>query len=138
MKNYTLTIILNKDKTHVLMCFHRKQKLYNFVGGKVKEGEGLMLASYRELEEETGITENDITLHMVRQETVYPNELLYDDSWKMYVTYGVVDKFVELVTEKNTLLWVPIDSNIIDKESMGYGNCRVFLNEALLLDSRSN
>ena len=38
------------------------QRLYNFVGGKIEENEDGLHAAYRELEEETGITREDIHL----------------------------------------------------------------------------
>lgn len=133
MKYYTLTIVFNKECDKVLMCWHEKQRAYNFIGGSIKDGESKKDASYRELLEETGITKDDIQLFTVRQEIVFGNKDLYKNDWDMYITYGVLNKGVTLKEEKNRLCWLPITSEEIDVNSMGYGNCRVFLNEALAL-----
>lgn len=132
MKHYTLTLVFNADCSQVLMCHHRKWGKLNFIGGKTQAGEDMLVGSYRELFEETGISEDQIDLHEVREEIVTGSPLLYDSSWHMYVTYGILKEDVKLRAEKNLLEWVPVtDPRILD--SAGYGNCRVFLNEALLI-----
>lgn len=131
MKNYTLTLIFNKQRDKVLMCWHKKQNALNFVGGKVKEFEDQREASYRELFEETGIGRNDIILKFIREETVRGNGVIYTDNWNMYITYGVLEHDIVLKDEKNKLEWISIYDTRIDNNSMGYGNCRIFLNEAL-------
>lgn len=135
MNRYTLTIVLNKDCDKVLMCFHNKQKLYNFVGGKLYSEEDHMCASYRELMEETGILPEDIKLRFVRWERVNSNKLLYENDWEMFITYGVLNKDVKLKEEKNRLEWISLNDRRIDDSSMGFGNCRVFLNEAIAIEN---
>lgn len=138
MNQYTLSIIFNKECDKVLMCFHNKQQLYNFIGGTIEpDDESKMDASYRELFEETGIPEDAVELRFVRQEIVTVNSKLYDNDWLMYVTYGILNKDIELKEEKNKLVWVDYGDPIIDTQSMGYGNCRVFLNEAIALMRRT-
>lgn len=133
-QNYTLTIVFNKSCDKVLMCWHEKWKAFNFIGGKIKEGEeNGKDASYRELFEETGIPRSYIDLLFVRNEFVYGNRYLYKDDWELYITYGILKDDVELISEKNELVWMDINDSRIDKELVGYGNCRVFLNEALKL-----
>lgn len=133
MERYTLTLVFNKTCDKVLMCYHEKQGLYNFVGGHIEDGEDNKAASYRELFEETGISKDDITLIPVREETVYANSRLYTHDWFMYITYGVLENDVCLVQEKNHLVWIDVNDPCISLCSMGNGNCRVFLNEALIL-----
>lgn len=135
MKYYTLTIVFDKERENVLMCFHEKQQMYNFIGGKVKDDEADEVASYRELLEETGITRDDIVLIPLRKEIVYPNKVLYDDDWSMCITFGVLNKDVTLREEANHLYWVGLNDSRIDVQSTGHGNCRVFLNEALAVMS---
>ena len=59
-------VLFNRKKDEILFCRRRKdpyQGKYNFVGGKVEKGESSLDAAYRELEEETGITAGDVSLH---------------------------------------------------------------------------
>ena len=65
MRKLNLIVIFNNNLDKVLFCIRAKEPykgLYNFVGGKVEEGETNDEAAYRELFEETGITSNDIEL----------------------------------------------------------------------------
>lgn len=60
MKKANLIVVLDKENKHVLLCRRKKNPyrgLLNFVGGKLEEGEDSFTAAYRELKEETGITE---------------------------------------------------------------------------------
>ena len=116
------------------MAFHNKQKKYNYIGGKIEPGENPYLASYRELEEETGITRDQVDLKFVEYEhTISP---IAEPEWHLYITAGILKEDVELKTEKNQLLWVGfaelsqfIDSNI----SFGHGNCLVYLMRAKII-----
>ena len=65
MKKLNLILVLNKKETKILMCKREKEPYkgqYNLVGGKVEENEDELDAAYRELQEETGITNKDILL----------------------------------------------------------------------------
>ena len=68
MKKLNVIMVFNKDKDKILMC-ERKKDPYkgklNLVGGKVEENEDELHAAYRELEEETGITKDDIVITRV-------------------------------------------------------------------------
>lgn len=131
---YTLSILFSHDKKRVLMCWHRKQEAYNFIGGKVRDMEPELDASYREVEEETGITKDDVELYFVRRESVtsmaYNKD--YGHTWSMYVTTGVLNKTVELRDGENQLRWIHIVQfrTIIDN-TFGFGNCYNFLLEAI-------
>lgn len=125
----TLSIVINPEHDRVLMCYHNKQHMWNFIGGHVEECEDSMDASYRELEEETGITREDIELMFVRHESVSSS---WCSPWMMYVTTGVLKKPVELKEEKNNLKWIELtDFKTIVDESFGFGNCLCFLRESL-------
>ena len=57
--------VFDKEKEKVLVCRRRKNPykgLLNFVGGKIEKEEDGLTAAYRELWEETGITDADIEL----------------------------------------------------------------------------
>ena len=65
MKKLNLILVFNKEETKILMCKREKEPYkgqYNLVGGKVEENEDELDAAYRELQEETGITNKDILL----------------------------------------------------------------------------
>lgn len=128
----TLSIILNKDKSKVLMSFHTKQQMYNFVGGHIEEGEDELAASYREVFEETGISSNDIVLNFLGEEHTFISYSNFE--FYLYITTGVVESDIELKPEKNPLFWA--DINDLDKllyNSFGEGNCYVYLKRALEL-----
>ena len=76
--------------------------LYNFVGGKVEPGEDGLHAAYREMNEETGITKDDISLtHMI--------DFTYLLGGCVVETYvGRLSKEVTLVEEAHPLLWLPL------------------------------
>ena len=65
MKKLNVILVYNKEENKILMCKRKKEPYkgkFNLVGGKVEQGEDKLHAAYRELKEETGITENDIKL----------------------------------------------------------------------------
>lgn len=130
---HTLTLVFNKDKTHVLLCNHLKYGGYNYIGGKIEELEDTFTASYRELFEETGISKDTVDLYFVRQETVVTtNTNLAGGIWSMFITAGILKEDVNLIEEKNPLLWVPItDIDTFLYKCIGNGNCYVFLCEAM-------
>lgn len=128
---FTLTLVFNKNKDKVLMCKHKKFNALNYIGGKVEDMEHTYNASYRELEEETGITRDDVELEFLRQESVTSKAL--NSTWSMYITAGILKNDVELKPEKNELLWVPITATETFINAYGMGNCLMFLKEARIL-----
>ena len=65
MRKLNLIVVFNKNLDKALFCIRAKEPykgLYNFVGGKVEENESNYVAAYRELFEETGISNKDIEL----------------------------------------------------------------------------
>ena len=65
MKKLNLIVVFNKSLDKILFCIRAKEPykgLYNFVGGKIEKNETNDEAAYRELFEETGISNEDIEL----------------------------------------------------------------------------
>ncbi|MDE6470877.1 MAG: NUDIX domain-containing protein, partial [Eubacterium sp.] len=104
----------------MLMCKRRKNPykgLSNFVGGKIEINENGLNAAYRELEEETSITKNDIILSHLMDFT-YPLDNCY---LEIYV--GKLNKSVEVCGDENELYWSELDKNFFDATKYaGEGN----------------
>ena len=94
MRKLNLIVVFNKDLSNCLFCIRAKEPykgLYNFVGGKVENGESNDDAAYRELFEETGIGRNDIEL----EHFMDLNYFKYENNLQVY--FGVLKRDVELV-----------------------------------------
>lgn len=105
---------------HVLMCKRRKDPykgLYNLVGGKIEKGEDGLSAAYRELEEETGISENDIMLTHLMDFTYH----LPDIRLEVYV--GRLNKEIAVHGDENDLEWMDMNQDFFDVSRFaGEGN----------------
>lgn len=136
MKHFTLTLILNSTMDKVLMCEHNKFKQLNYIGGKIDPQETAMGATYRELSEETGIVDNDLSIL-----TIFRHEIvtMVDDAlrheaypdYNMFISIGVLksDNIV-LKKEKNPLVWIDItDMDSLLRKSHGDGNCYTYLKQ---------
>lgn len=121
MRKLNLIVVFNKDLSNGLFCIRAKEPykgMYNFVGGKVEEGENNDDAAYRELFEETGISNNDIKLdHFMDL-----NYFKYENNLQVY--YGILENEVELVEEKNKLEWVKIDDSLLNNDKFA-GNYNI-------------
>ena len=92
MRKLNLIVVFNKNLDKALFCIRAKQPykgLYNFVGGKVEEGETNDEAAYRELFEETEISKNDINLDRFMD----LNYFKYENNIQVY--YGILQKDVK-------------------------------------------
>ena len=121
MRKLNLIVVFNKNLNKALFCIRAKQPykgLYNFVGGKVEEGETNDEAAYRELFEETGISKNDINLDHFMD----INYFKYENNIQVY--YGILQKDVKLVEEKNKLEWVEINEELLDNSKFA-GNYNI-------------
>ena len=120
MRKLNVILVYNKDEDKILMCKRAKEPYkgkFNLVGGKVEENENELHAAYRELQEETGITNNDITLtHIMNfQYNISDTEL------EVYA--GKLNKNINLIEEVNKLYWINNKENFFDDAKFaGEGN----------------
>ena len=121
MRKLNLIVVFDTDLKNVLFCIRAKEPykgLYNFVGGKVEKNETNDEAAYRELYEETGISNQDIELdHFMDL-----NYFKYENNIQVY--YGILKHEVTLVEEKNKLEWVTINDDLLDNSRFG-GNYNI-------------
>lgn len=126
MKRMNVIVVFDKYKQNILMCKRVKEPYkgkYNFVGGKI-ESEDNLNEAYRELNEETGITNKDIDLRY------FMNLQYIAFNFELEVYYGILNKNVELVEEINKLEWVSLNNNFFDLEKYaGEGNIGHILEE---------
>lgn len=120
MQIYNCIMIYHKDRDKLLFCKRTKNPyrgLYNLVGGKVEQGEEHFAAAYRELEEETGISREDVVLAHMMDFTYYNQGCVVE----VYV--GTLEKDVTLQRELHPLMWLPLTENFFDdKKFAGEGN----------------
>ena len=120
MKKLNVIIVYNKEENKILMCKREKEPYkgkLNLVGGKVEQNEDELHAAYRELREETGITNNDITL------THIMNFQYKMQDMELGVYAGKLNKNVDLIEELNKLYWIDKNENFFDLEKYaGEGN----------------
>ena len=122
MKEYNLMVVFNKEMDKVLFCIRAKEPykgLYNFVGGKVEECESFDDAAYRELYEETGISGEDIKLDHFMDISYFK----YGNNLQVY--YGILDKEVNLIEEKNKLEWVTLNEDLLLDNTKFAGNYNI-------------
>ena len=120
MIGYNAIVVFNKETDKMLMCKRRHNPykgLSNFVGGKIEENENGLDAAYRELEEETAITKNDITLSHFMDFTYHLGNCYLE----VYV--GKLNKSVDVSGDENDLYWSTLDHNFFDAtQYAGEGN----------------
>ena len=127
MNKYNIVVVFNKEQNKILMCKRLKEPykgLYNLVGGRAEEGESGLEAAYRELQEETGITKEDIGLSHLMDFTYYTTGIHLE-------TYiGKLNKEVKVIEEVNKLEWIDVNSNFFDVNKFaGHGNIGSILRE---------
>lgn len=121
MRKLNLIVVFNTNLDKVLFCIRAKEPykgLYNFVGGKVEENESNDNAAYRELFEETGISNQDIEL----EHFMDLNYFKYENNLQVY--YGILKHEVDLAEEKNKLEWVAINEKLLDNSKFA-GNYNI-------------
>lgn len=120
MQGYNCIAVISSDEGKWLMCLRKKNPykgLLNLVGGKIKDGEEYLSAAYRELFEETGISDKDINLLHI-MDFNYP----LDDCF-VQVYAGKLNRDIQVFGDENKLIWVDINQNFFDtRKYAGEGN----------------
>lgn len=130
MKKYNIIVVFDKDMNNTLMCKRTKEPykgMYNLVGGKIEKDNDGLNEAYRELYEETNISNKDIKLiHFMNIEYLSMNKSLE-------VYYGILNKDVTLIEEVNKLEWVSVNDNFFDiNKYAGEGNIGHIIEEIKL------
>lgn len=113
MQGLNIIAVYNEKTDKILMCKRRKDPykgLSNFVGGKIEDGEDGISAAYRELEEETTITKEDIVL------THFMDFTYYMDDCYLEVYVGKLNKEIAVSGNENELYWSELDCDFFDKK----------------------
>lgn len=111
MKGFNVIVVLDETGGQILMCRRRKppyRGLLNLVGGKIEPGEDGAHAAYRELQEETGITREDIVLTHLMDFTYCLTGVYLE----CYV--GQLRRPFEVFGDENELLWVGVEQDFFD------------------------
>ncbi|MCC5801818.1 NUDIX hydrolase [Rossellomorea vietnamensis] len=111
MQGYNVLMVYNKDMDKLLMCERLKNPykgLSNLVGGKIENGEAGIDAAYRELLEETNISNKDIILHHLMDFKYY----LQNYYVEVYV--GRLKRDVPVTGDENILYWSDLDNDFFD------------------------
>ena len=128
MKKFNVILVYNKSENKILMCKRTKEPYkgkYNLVGGKVEPNEDELYAAYRELEEETGITSEDIELTNIMNFEYKMSDM------ELEVYSGKLNKDVILIEEVNKLYWMDKNENFFDLNKFaGEGNIGHMLQQA--------
>lgn len=120
MKKYNVIVVSDYSISKTLMCQRSKEPykgMFNLVGGKIEKNDDALNEAYRELNEETNINKDDISLiHFMNIEYTTFNKIIE-------VYYGILNKEVQLIEEVNKLVWVGINDNFFDMNKYaGEGN----------------
>ncbi|MDP5274226.1 NUDIX domain-containing protein [Chengkuizengella axinellae] len=111
MQGYNVIMIYNKSMDELLMCNRLKDPykgLSNLVGGKIEQGESGIVAAYRELFEETGISKEDVTLHHLMDYTYYMHQCYVE----VYV--GKLKQDIIVSGDENILYWSDLDKDFFN------------------------
>lgn len=119
MQGFNVVWVLDPNEKKVLMCKRHKDPykgLYNLVGGKIEQGEDGLTAAYRELKEETSIT--DIELVHVMDFTYFLR-----DSCRVEVYAGKLNHDVDVYGDEKELAWIDTREDFFDMSRFaGEGN----------------
>ena len=111
MQGYNAIAVFNENADKMLMCKRRKNPykgLSNFVGGKIEPNETGLDAAYRELEEETAITKDDIII------THLMDFIYYFEDCRLEVYVGKLNKAIDVSGDENELYWSTLDDDFFD------------------------
>lgn len=121
MQGYNCIMVYENERRERLLFCKRKKDPYkgkfNLVGGKIEPGETGFEAAYRELEEETGITRDEITLSHMMDFTYF------NQNCRVEVYAGVLKRDKTLKVEVHPLCWLSLEEDFFDLEKFaGEGN----------------
>lgn len=120
MQGLNVIVVFDEVAEKMLMCKRRKDPykgLSNFVGGKIEPDEDGITAAYRELEEETAITREDIELTHLMDFTYHL------DHCYLEVYVGKLNKSAAVHGEENDLYWSDLNHDFFDaSQYAGEGN----------------
>lgn len=111
MQRFNCIIVIHPDGDKLLFCKRVSEPyagLYNFVGGKIEQGEDGLAAAYRELFEETGIDAKTIDL------VPFMDYVWHLQNISMQVYCGALKREMPLRAEKHPLWWLCLDENYFD------------------------
>lgn len=127
-------VVYNKKEDKILMCLRKKEPykgLYNLVGGKIEKDETGLESAYRELEEESGITKEDIILTHLMTFNYQMSNI------ELQVYTGKLNKNVKVVEEVNKLYWINANDNFFDMTKYaGEGNIGHIIEQIKLYKDR--
>ena len=130
MQGYNVILLFNASYDKLLMCIRKKEPykgLSNLVGGKIELNENGLVAAYRELLEETGITQNDVVLKHLMTFT-YPLSNCYVEAY-----VGKLNCSAEVFGDENDLYWADLGCDFFDmNEYAGEGNIGHMLEQVKL------
>lgn len=115
MRRLNVVMLVDETGEKLLMCRRMKDPykgLYNFVGGKVEDGEDDLHGAYRELREETGVTAADVALHHVATFS-YP-ACEGGPAYTLASYVGRLRRAVNVTGEENPLEWLPLAQEFFD------------------------
>jgi 8-oxo-dGTP diphosphatase len=119
MQGLNVIWVFDPSTQKVLMCKRHKEPylgLYNLVGGKIEPDEDGLAAAYRELKEETNIT--DISLVHLMDFTYY-----LDNRCRVEVYVGRLHCETAVYGDEKELIWMDIQENLFDMSRFaGEGN----------------
>jgi len=120
VQGYNVLMVYNKEMDQLLMCKRLKNPykgLNNLIGGKIEDNETGMEAAYRELLEETSISDKDITLYHLMDFKYY----MQDCYVEVYV--GKLKQDVIISGDENELYWSDLNQDFFDMSQFaGEGN----------------
>ena len=110
MQGYNAILVYDSTEENLLFCYRIKEPYkgkYNFVGGKIEEDEDGTAAAYRELYEETGISEKDIEYIYILYsypEKFYKISNQYINSPKNWISPKMIEKLDKVIKDEGKKL----------------------------------